>query len=249
MELIIDAGNTNIKYALIDQGKIVRTHRFKSASDSAFAVERKVFLKDIDIKSIDGIIFSSVVPSLNERILDSFRDIPVEPFIINGHVKSHIKMSETIMDEMGADLMCVCEAAYQLNGKKAVMALSLGTASVLLVIGDDGSLLNSLIYPGLVSGSSSLFGNTELLESVELNAVDNLVAHNTKEALLSGIVFSYIGALKYLIRENEEYFGRDFRVYACGGIAHVIGDKVEEIDIYDDDLIYKGAMMLWEMNR
>ena len=70
MILCIDIGNTNIKYAVFDGNEIkgsfrVSSRHSRTADEYGATLMNLLASKDIDRRDIEGIIMSSVIPSLN----------------------------------------------------------------------------------------------------------------------------------------------------------------------------------------
>ena len=73
MIFCIDIGNTNIKYAVFDGEKLLASFRVSSlrnATSDEYGVVVRDLLKaaEIDKEEIEGVIMSSVIPSLNYTI-------------------------------------------------------------------------------------------------------------------------------------------------------------------------------------
>ena len=73
MLLAIDIGNTNIKYGIFEEDKLVASFRVSSrltrtADEYGSVLINLLLTKDIKKEDINGIIMSSVIPSLNYTI-------------------------------------------------------------------------------------------------------------------------------------------------------------------------------------
>ena len=73
MLLAIDIGNTNIKYGIFDKEELIASFRVSSrltrtADEYGSVLINLLRTKNIEIADIDGIIMSSVIPSLNYTI-------------------------------------------------------------------------------------------------------------------------------------------------------------------------------------
>ena len=58
----------------------------------------------------------------------------------------------------------------------------------------------------------------------------------------------YIGAMEYLIRQTkrEMGYGQDVKVVATGGLARLIADNTDMIDVVDGQLILDGLRIIYE---
>ena len=73
MLLVIDAGNTNIKLGIFDGDELVFSWRMsvkvmRTADEMGITMQNLFTTKGISFEDIDGIIMSSVSPSINYTI-------------------------------------------------------------------------------------------------------------------------------------------------------------------------------------
>ena len=71
---------------------------------------------------------------------------------------------------------------------------------------------------------------------------------NTIAQIQAGSVMGYIGAMEYLIRQTkrEMGYGQDVKVVATGGLARLIADNTDMIDVVDGQLILDGLRIIYE---
>ena len=71
---------------------------------------------------------------------------------------------------------------------------------------------------------------------------------NTISQIQAGSVMGYIGAMEYLIRQTkrEMGYGQDIKVVATGGLARLIADNTDMIDVVDGQLILDGLRIIYE---
>ena len=109
MILTIDIGNTNIKYGLFEDTTLKASFRV-SSSKTRTADEYGVTLCDLlkfqgyAPKDIDGIIMSSVIPSLNYTLshMCSFF-FKMEPLMVGPGIKTGLNIKVETPREVGAD--------------------------------------------------------------------------------------------------------------------------------------------------
>ena len=70
MLLAIDVGNTNIKYGVFDKDRLAASFRVasqlkKTADEYGAVLTNLLVTSGIGVAQIDGVILSSVIPSLN----------------------------------------------------------------------------------------------------------------------------------------------------------------------------------------
>ena len=122
MLLAIDVGNTNIKYGVYDGEKLVASFRAASILSRTADEYGSVLLNllsDRDIKKgeIDGIILSSVIPSLNYTIIHMCEDFfGIKPLIVGPGIKTGLNVKVENPKEVGADRIVNSVSAFKKYG-------------------------------------------------------------------------------------------------------------------------------------
>ena len=66
----------------------------------------------------------------------------------------------------------------------------------------------------------------------------------------AGAVLGYIGAMEYLIRRAKtEMGGKSIKVVATGGLARMVADNTDLIDIVDPQLVLDGLRIIYEREK
>jgi type III pantothenate kinase len=65
----------------------------------------------------------------------------------------------------------------------------------------------------------------------------------------SGILFGYMGLVESMVKRFRKELGEDMKVIATGGLASVIAQETDVIEIVDLWLTLKGLRLIWEMNQ
>lgn len=245
--LVIDVGNTNIKFAVYQQEKQLSFHKVNTKEKHNFQKELSFVLNNGEIQP-NCCVFVSVVPSINTQIQSALDALSIQTFVISTAIKTNLHFNDVVQNELGNDLLCM--AAYSHHKfKTELLALSLGTASAIIHITGDGEIKHSLIFPGLKSGAKNLFESAEQLDEIDLDSHTELLALDTKSALKSGITYAYVGSIKYIIQEYKRLIHPDIVVVASGGMSSLVKQYCQEIDYCDRDLVMKGALYLYSLNR
>ncbi len=255
MILTLDIGNTNIKTALFD-GKEMKKYWRISTSRSMTSDEYGILLANLfshegyDMKAVDGVIMSSVVPSINFTIEHMCRNyFGREPMQVVPGVKTGINIKYENPRELGSDRIANAVAAYTIYGGPCIF-IDFGTATSFGVMSEKGEFLGGAICPGLKLSAEALVERAAKLPRFELNKPDRVIGRNTIANLQSGIVFGYVGQVSYLIRKMKEEIGApDAKVIATGGMALLVADEAREIDVLDGLLTLKGLEIIYEKNR
>ena len=255
MILTLDIGNTNIKCAVFDGELMVAYWRISSnrdmSSDEYGMMMMSLFAHyKVDVKQIDGIAISSVVPTVNFPIDRMCRNyIGHAPMMIAPGIKTGINIKYDNPSGLGSDRIANAVAAYELYGGPCIY-IDFGTATTFGVISERGEFLGGAICPGIELSSKALVSSTSKLPKFELIKPSSVISRSTVTNMQSGLLYGHIGMVKYLIRRMREEIGApNAKVIATGGLALLIADETEEICELDGLLTLKGLRIIYEKNQ
>lgn len=245
--LVVDVGNTNIKFAIYQNNKQIAFHKIDTKIKHNFKKEIDFVLNNGELNP-HKCVYVSVVPSIDKELIEAFKILNFKIFIVNTKIKTNIILNDIAKAELGNDLLCIAAYSYYFY-QKELIALSLGTASAIIHIDKDGELKHSLIFPGLKSGAKNLFESAEQLDEIDLDNHTELLALDTKNALKAGIIYAYVGSVKYIIDQYRKLIHPQLLVIASGGMSKLVKQYCDEIDYCDRDLVMKGALYLYSINK
>lgn len=255
MLLTMDIGNTNIKIAVFKGKEMIRYWRL-SSNRSYTSDEMGVTITDLfrsgnlSLHDIDGIMLSSVVPTINFTVEHMCRDyFGLEPLFVAPGIKTGIDIKYENPRELGSDRICNAVAAYTLYGGPCVY-IDFGTATTFGALDQNGVFLGGCICPGLKLTSEALVSGTAKLPHFELVMPEKVIGKTTVTNLQSGVINGYVGQIIYLVNEIRREMGcPDARVIATGGMARLIAGKSGVINEIDGSLTLKGLQMIYEKNH
>ncbi len=256
MLLVIDVGNTNIKLGVYKEDKLVTSWRMSvkvtRTSDEFGITMLNLFASEgMTFSDIDGIIMSSVSPSLNYTIEHACEYyMKITPIVIGVGIKTGLNIKYSNPQELGADRIVNSVAAYKLYGGPCVI-VDFGTATTFNVISDRGEFLGGCIAPGIKSSLDSLVNNAAKLPRVELSKPDNVINKNTIANIQAGTIYGFTGLVDYIVKKIKKETGYgDMKVIATGGLSQlVVKEKEDIIDVVDRYLTLKGLKFIFDMNK
>ena len=65
----------------------------------------------------------------------------------------------------------------------------------------------------------------------------------------AGIVYGYIGQTEYIIDKIKKEYGENLKVISTGGLGKIIANQTDRIDIYDNNLTFKGLKIIYDKNK
>ena len=102
--------------------------------------------------------------------------------------------------------------------------------------------------PGIRTAFSNLIDKASKLEDVSYEDVSNLIGHNTKECIQSGMVFGWSSMIDGMIDRYEKELG-NFQIVLTGGEARYLVKHLTHKVIYDDNLLMEGLKDLYSKNK
>ncbi len=257
MVFCIDIGNSNIKYAIFDGENIKATFRVTSQKKST-ADEYGVIVKDllktanIGVDDIEGVIMSSVIPSLNYTMEHMCRDyLNHEPIIIGPGIKTGLNVKVDNPKEVGSDIISDCVGAMSKFGKGTpIICIDFGTATTFDIISASGELIGAVICPGIKGSLDSLANGTANLPKIEIVKPQSIIGKNTVNCMQAGIVYGFIGLVDGIIDKiKEELNSPVVKVVATGGLGKIIYKETKNIQYFDELITLNGLRKIYELNK
>jgi type III pantothenate kinase len=255
MFLAIDAGNSNVVFALFDQksGKWTNQFRLETKTPKLISqLTKKVplyFLEHgLQTSQIEKIGFSSVVPEINsiiEQFCQSY--FGRSPYLISAKSYETLPIKSLRPNEIGSDLMCNVMAAFSRH-TQPVIVVDFGTALTFTAVDSKGEILGVNIVPGLKTAIHSLFTNTSKLPEVALKLPESALGKNTIHAIQAGVLYGYTGLVKGMIEAIESETRLQFKIIATGGLAAILTTLESTFDEVDRNLTLEGLRLITEAN-
>ena len=254
MILALDVGNTNIKIALAKNDSIIVSWRLSSKQSRTadeFGMELLNLIKHngCAIVDIEGVIISSVVPSLNYTIVHAITYyIGLKPIIVSSEIKTGITIKYNPASSLGADRIANAVGAYYTYGAPCIV-IDLGTATTCGVVNANGEFIGGCISPGIITSAEALSAKAAKLPLVELVRPEKAIADDTIQNIQSGMIIGFRGLVREIVKEfKKELNDTNVKVIATGGLTELIQDD-NLIDVLDRALTLKGLIKLYDLNK
>jgi type III pantothenate kinase len=242
MLLAVDIGNTNISFGLFKGGRLVRRFDLSSQAKNKQALLRK----KLSGARVDDAVICSVVPALTvelRRLLS--RLLHIKPHIIGRDIKVPIKNLYRKPMQVGQDRLVNAYAASKLYGAPLVV-IDFGTAVTFDVVSKNREYLGGMILPGLGISLDALAQRTALLPKIKLANPSEFIGRDTKNSMLSGIVYGFTALTDDLAGRIKGKIGRDSKVIATGGNISLIGRYCRSINKIDKNLTLRGLSLIYQ---
>jgi len=242
--LAVDIGNSRVGMAVWDDDGLHDTLRVGVQDLSAWRPALEATWNGAAAARRRAVVISSVRPRVTRAFADLAADVcQADPFIIHTDVPLPIEL-EVDKEQVGVDRVCAAAAAYdRLRGPCAVA--SFGTATTIDCVSPDGRFLGGAILPGLQMGVDALHRDAEQLPEVELRTPAGVFGRDTSEAIVSGIIYGAVGALRELVERYASELNEWPHVVITGGAAPLIAPHADFVDSHVPDLCLMGVALAY----
>ena len=254
MVLAVDIGNTNIVFGGFNGDSLdfvirISTDASKTEDEYASKIRSILSLHNILPENVQGAVVSSVVPPLNPIVKSALRLVyGIDAIMVEPGVKTGLNLKCDDPSSVGADLICACVAAANLYEYPALV-IDMGTATKLLMVDETGAFSGAVIAPGVLMGVKSLSSGTAQLPQINLEAPKSVLGKNTVDCMKSGVVYGNASMIDGMIDRMTEEFGREFPVYATGGMCKTVMPNCRHNITIDESLVLRGLKIIYDKNK
>lgn len=254
MILTVDVGNSNIVLGGVEGKSIcfearLRTDATKTSDEYCIDLKMILDVYDVNAAEIEGSIIASVVPQVLNSMQTAIKKLTGKAALVVGPgLKTGLNIQIENPAQTGADLVVGCVAA--LRGHKAPMIIvDMGTATTMIVLDKNSSMIGGCIMPGVKISMDALTDRTALLPGLQLDQPKKAIGRNTIDCMRSGIMMGAACMIDGMIERMEAELGYKTTVIATGGIAKFVIPMCKREIVYDKDLLVKGLAELYQENK
>ncbi|RST30960.1 type III pantothenate kinase [Sphingomonas ginkgonis] len=253
MLLAIDAGNTNLVFALVDHERQIRarwriaTDPRRTADQYAVWLHQLLELEGFTRDDVDAVIIGTVVPRAlhNLQVLSS-KYFHREALVAGqGSAAWPIRLDVDEPENVGADRALNVIAAHAKYPGDLVV-IDFGTATTLEVVDYSGAYKGGIIAPGINLSLDALVGAAAKLPRIAIEAPESrsVIGRTTNSQMLSGIYWGYVAMIEGLLARVKAEIGRPVTVVATGGLAVLFNRHTDAFDALEPDLTIQGLALL-----
>jgi type III pantothenate kinase len=199
--LLVDAGNTRVKWALADS----------AAAAGQWLAQGAVAHAELDTlpvmwagQPVARAIVSNVAgASMRTRLESLLPAVPVEWFAASAS-RAGLVNGYRNPSQLGCDRFAAAIGARTLAPGRALIVATCGTATTIDAVSADGVFIGGMILPGLALMASSLARNTAQLPQVAPGAAPPpQFADNTADAIVAGCLAAQAGAIERAVAAHR----------------------------------------------
>ena len=252
MLLAIDAGNTNIVFALFEAGAIrtrwrIATDARRTADEYAVWLSQLLQLEGFARDVVTRVIIATVVPrALHNLQTLSRKYFGIEPMIAGQPpVEWGMALDVDEPKSLGADRAVTMIAAHARHPGDLIV-IDFGTATKLDWVDYRGAYKGGIIAPGINLSLDALVTAAAKLPriAIEAPASASVIGRTTVDQMHIGIFWGYIGLIEGLTARMKAEIGRPAKVIATGGLAMLFEKHTSVFDAVEPDLTIQGLAIL-----
>ncbi len=258
MLLAIDAGNTNVVFAVFDGDEKrgqwrISTDSRRTADEYAVWLFSLMAVKGLKPTDIHAAVLSSVVPAatfdLTRLCATHFQCEPMR--VGDPGVELGIKVLLDNPKEAGADRLVNSIAAAH-SYPPPLVIVDIGTGTTFDVVDKDGNFVGGAIAPGPNLALDALHKVAAQLPKVEIVRPPQVVGKGTVGAMQSGMFWGYTSMIEGLITrisaELSPTGDPPVTVIATGGLARTFAEATPMIHHVDNELTMRGLLSVYKRN-
>jgi type III pantothenate kinase len=254
MLLVVDVGNTQTHFGICRAEQLLEHWRFATVRQSTAdqlgaALNNLLGLRGYSFEDVSGSIVSSTVPQLEpEWVAMAARYLGHDMHAVGPGTRTGLAIRYDNPREIGADRL-VNAVAMRARFDGPAVCVDFGTATTFDVVSERGEYVGGALMTGIEISLEALSERGARLPRVDLAPPKSVIGKNTIDAIRSGVVYGYAGAIDAILRRLYAELGQRPAVIATGGLSGLVVPYTEEIDEVDDLLTLTGLRLLHERNR
>ena len=234
MKLIIDIGNTLVKYAIFSSDEIVIIYKKNDVEIS--------FMKDLIQKhNVNDVIISSVRDKVDG-------DFGIKTLYLNHLTPLPITINYETPETLGNDRIANVVAASVLYPNKNILIIDAGTCITIDFIDQNKEYQGGRISPGIEMRYKSLHKFTSNLPKLTISNTAQQIGKDTNSSIVSGVEKGVVAEIETIIddfkNENEDLF-----VIVTGGDTFFFENTLKNSIFADQNLVLKGLNEILKYNE
>jgi type III pantothenate kinase len=231
MNLIIDVGNTRIKTAVFEDGKMIHNESliYESFVSETINIIKKFNCTNAIISSV-GAINKSQIAKLQAEI---------NLIALNYGTKVPFVNKYSTPKTLGVDRIALVSSAISNYPKRNVLIIDAGTCITYDFVNNEGNYYGGAISPGLQMRYKALHVFTEKLPLLEPSEKCELVGNSTETSIHSGVINGVINEIDEIVKQYRKK-NTDLTVVLTGGDVNFLANRLKNGIFANPDFLLEG---------
>ncbi len=263
--LLLDAGNTRLKWALCERGQFLQRGVFTYEWSTLLAqfqtqwgdLAKRGMIKKLVLSNVAGERLESLLRQwwlgtcLQEKALQETGLLTIDIVQAQAHAFG-VRCAYRQPGQLGADRWAALIAArHHITGACCVIAC--GTALTIDVLSAEGVHVGGLIAPGMaIMRQSLLASTTQITEHIEAGDATNMsifCVRDTARAVQTGIMAATTGAVQQVLQQCHEHGQLVPVCVVTGGDAQVLLPTLPKGSLHGTEWVLKGLAIIAGCNK
>jgi type III pantothenate kinase len=237
IKIILDIGNTLIKLAHVESGRLRDVKSFE---------DEEILLNSISEQSFSGGIIGSV-REMSSHLLD-WTKRQNNILLLNSDTPLPFKIAYKSPQSLGADRIALAAVAYERFPDKNVLVIDMGSCITYDLLTAQGVYLGGAISPGIRMRFKAMNAFTAKLPMAEPTDKTPLIGYDTESSLQSGVMNGVQAEIEGVIDRYASNY-KDLTVLIGGGDNKYF-DKRFKVNIFAaSNLVLEGLRFIMEFNE
>ncbi|MDE5423249.1 type III pantothenate kinase [Ancylomarina sp. DW003] len=241
MDLIIDIGNTQTKYAFFQNKEMLE---FKVSHKHDLALIDEWLEKH---SSMDAVIVSSV-QGRPEELLKELDNRFNHLIFFDQNTLTPLDNLYESKETLGYDRLAACVGANDISPNTDLLVIDAGTAITFDFVSLKNEYLGGTISPGLSMRFKALNVFTKKLPLLDKSDSFNLIGQNTSEAIISGVQNSLLFEIEGYINQLKEKHHKA-KIFLTGGDSEFVHSLLDDSIVTDKTLLLRGLLTILNYNK
>jgi type III pantothenate kinase len=240
MNLIVDVGNTYVKFAIFNQAELIYKLNFKP---NEFKKQYKIIKKDFP--KLKNAIISSV-GHLNEKHVELIED-DLNVIQLSAKTSLPFKNLYQTPKTLGVDRMALVSASVDQFSDKNVLIIDAGTCITYDFITTENNYLGGAISPGIRLRYKTLNNLTANLPFLDTALPKSIIGNSTESSIHSGVVNGVVKEIDGIINQYRDEFS-DLTVILTGGDTNFLSNQLKNTIFANSNFLLEGLNFILEYN-
>ncbi len=247
MKLVVDIGNSRIKWAFSEGGVLhdMMEYKLPVRRYDAFLKRQWQSLQVPESLTVSNVAKADLITAIEEWVAENW-SVPVQPVVAKakGWGVSNVYR---VPERLGADRWAAMIAARRLSQSLACCIVDCGTAITIDAISGDGQHQGGLILPGIALMKDSLCKKTVGVKLDDAPCTDvslSLLARETTGAVTGGTLYAAVASIDRITADVKAELGKSTVCIITGGDAPTLLPLLSGDYQYKKDLVLDGLAQI-----